>query len=154
MQASGMGGGNNPYAVPAYTGPGHEGWAKSEFGANSWPSFESVSAQLPQDQWGMSTVAAKQRNWNVSNIIGGFFGHGAAADCCHPLSGRVGEAAFKRQLYQSMIAQLLYLKTTIQAWRSTNIMLSLWVFMCVCVCVCVCVCSVLSFLCPKNFLLE
>ena len=38
----------------------------------------------------------------------------------------VGEAAFKRQLYQSLIAQTLYLKTMIEAWRSTNVMLSIW----------------------------
>ena len=33
---------------------------------------------------------------------------------------RVGEAAFKRQLYQSMIGQLLYIKVTIEAYRSSN----------------------------------
>ena len=27
VQAGGMGGANNPYAVPARTGPGQEGWA-------------------------------------------------------------------------------------------------------------------------------
>ena len=37
-----------------------------------------------------------------------------------------GEEAFKRQLYQSLISQTLYLKTMIQAWRSTNIMISIW----------------------------
>ena len=37
-----------------------------------------------------------------------------------------GEAAFKRQLYQSLISQTLYLKTMIQAWRSSNIMISIW----------------------------
>jgi hypothetical protein len=79
VQVGGMGGGNNPSAVPARTGPGQEGWAKSEFGANSWPSFESISPQLPKDQWSMGGSAAKQRNWNVSNIISGFFGLKAAA---------------------------------------------------------------------------
>jgi hypothetical protein len=32
-----------------------------------------------------------------------------------------GEAAFKRSLYQSMIGQLLYVKTEIEAWRSQNV---------------------------------
>ena len=44
------------YATPALTGAGQEGWFRSEFGATSWPSFESVSANLPQEQWGMSTA--------------------------------------------------------------------------------------------------
>lgn len=69
----------------------------------------------------MDSAAAKQRNWNVSNIIDGFFGLDAAV-AMH----ETGEAAFKRQLYQSLIAQVLYLKTMIQAWRSTNIMISIW----------------------------
>ena len=52
-----MGGGNNPQAVPAFTGAGHEGWARSEFGANSWPSFEGISAQLPREEWSMDSRA-------------------------------------------------------------------------------------------------
>ena len=32
-----------------------------------------------------------------------------------------GEAAFKRQLYQSMIGQVLNLKTEIESWRSQNV---------------------------------
>ena len=50
----------------------------------------------------MGSPAAKQRNWNVSNIIEGFFGLPAAA-AMH----ETGEVAFKRQLYQSLIAQTL-----------------------------------------------
>jgi hypothetical protein len=117
----GMGGGNNPSAVPSYTGAGQEGWAKSEFGANSWPSFEGISVQLPKDQWSMAGAAAKERNWNVSRMIDAFFGEDAAV-AMH----QVGEVQFKRQLYQSLISQQLYLKTTIEAWRTTNIMVSLW----------------------------
>lgn len=30
------------------------------------------------------------------------------------------QAAFKRQLYQSQIAQALVIKTEVEAWRSTN----------------------------------
>lgn len=42
---------NDPTAIPALTGPGYEGWYKSEFGCVSWSSFESMSADMPQDQW-------------------------------------------------------------------------------------------------------
>lgn len=31
------------------------------------------------------------------------------------------QVAFKRQLYQSMIGQLLFLKTEIESWRSSNV---------------------------------
>ena len=105
------------YATPALTGAGEEGWYRSEFGATSWPSFESVSANLPPEQWGMSTAAGAQRNWNVSNVIYTYFGVNAV------VSGmkQSGEAAFKQQLYQSAIGQLLFLKTEIESWRSSNV---------------------------------
>ena len=109
-------GGAVPVAAPARTGPGSEGWYKSEFGCTVWPSFESISVQLPPDQWSMSSPAASRRNWNVANVIGPFFGPNAtSAMAAH------GEAAFKRQLYQSMISQVLFMKTEIEAWRSQNL---------------------------------
>ena len=57
----------------------------------------------------------------MSIIVEAFFGLPAAV-AMH----EVGEAAFKRQCYQSLIAQQLYLKTMIESWRTTNIMLSIW----------------------------
>ena len=51
----------------------------------------------------MDSPAAHNRNWNCSNLIDAFFGMDAAV-AMH----ETGEAAFKRQLYQSMIAQTLY----------------------------------------------
>ena len=54
-----------PYAVPQWTGPEYLGWFKSEFGQNVWPSFESISAQLPRNQWSMNSGAAAQRNHKV-----------------------------------------------------------------------------------------
>ena len=63
----------------------------------------------------MSTEAAQNRNWNETNVIFQFFGDAAAAGM-----RETGEAAFKRQLYQSMVGQLLFLKTEIEAWRSQN----------------------------------
>jgi hypothetical protein len=32
-----------------------------------------------------------------------------------------GEVAFKRQLYQSMVGQALFLKTEIEGWRAQNV---------------------------------
>ena len=106
-----------PTATPAYTGPQHEGFYKSEFGCTVWPSFESISAQLPKDQWSMSSAAAGKRNWNVANVIGPFFGSNATTAA---MRGS-GEQAFKRQLYMSMISQVMYTKAQIESWRSQNI---------------------------------
>jgi hypothetical protein len=107
---------NTPTASPALTGPGAEGWYKSEFGCTVWPSFESIATQLPEKQWSMSSPSAAQRSWNVANVIGPFFGNNATARLAE-----YGEVAFKRQLYQSMISQVLFLKTEMEAWRSSNI---------------------------------
>ena len=107
---------NHPTLVPAHVGPGEEGWFRSEFGCVAWSSFESMSGEMPEDQWGMMTPGAKNRNWNPSNVISTFFGTGAAS-----AMSESGEVAFKRQLYQSMVGQLLFLKTEIEGWRSQNV---------------------------------
>ena len=105
---------NDPTAVPAQTGPGFEGWYKSEFGCVSWSSFESMTAEMPEGQWSMSSPGALNRNWNASNVITVFFGPEASVEM-----GRYGEAAFKKQLYQSMVGQALFLKTEIEARAKT-----------------------------------
>ena len=51
-----------------------------------------------------------------SNVISTFFGTGAAESMSES-----GAMAFKRQLYQSMVGQLLFLKTEIEGWRSQNV---------------------------------
>lgn len=107
---------NHPTLVPAHVGQGEEGWYRSEFGCVAWSSFESMSGEMPPDQWGMLTPGGKNRNWNPSNIISKFFGAGAAT-----AMSETGEVAFKRQLYQSMVGQLLFLKTEIEGWRSQNV---------------------------------
>ena len=89
---------------------------KSEFGCTVWPSFESIATQLPEKQWSMASPSAAQRSWNVANVIEPFFGANATARLAE-----YGEVAFKRQLYQSMISQMLFLKTEMEAWRSSNI---------------------------------
>jgi hypothetical protein len=115
----------SPYVVPAWTGAGHAGTFTSEFGCNAWSSFESISATLPPDQWGMSTPASALRNWNVSNVIGTYFGLDAVtAGMQHK-----GERAFKTQLYQSLIGQLLFMKVQIESFRSQNMWGALfWMF--------------------------
>ena len=115
---------NDPTAVPAWTGPGEEGWYRSEFGCVSWSSFESMSAQMSPDQWGMQTPVGSQRNWSPENIINVFFGPAAAAGMA-----KSGEAAFKRQLYQSLVGQALFLKTEIEGWRSQNVFgTTIWMY--------------------------
>eukprot|EP00040_Diaphanoeca_grandis_P024326 m.133582 g.133582 ORF g.133582 m.133582 type:complete len:1057 (-) comp29683_c0_seq3:38-3208(-) len=115
---------NDPTLTPALTGPQYEGWYKSEFGCVAWSSFESMSAQMPKDQWSMSSTGAKNRNWNASNVINAFFGNQSAINM-----GRFGESAFKKQLYQSMIGQALFLKTEIESWRSQNVFgTTIWMY--------------------------
>ena len=67
---------NHPTLVPAHIGQGEEGWYRSEFGCVAWSSFESMSGEMPPDQWGMLTPGGKNRNWNPSNVISTFFGNG------------------------------------------------------------------------------
>ena len=112
----GGGGPNHPTLVPANLGAGEEGWYRSEFGCVAWSSFESMTAEMPSSEWSMLSAGAKNRNWNPSNVIGTFFGEAAAAAMVES-----GEVAFKRQLYQSMVGQALFLKTEIEAWRSQNV---------------------------------
>ena len=107
---------NHPTLVPAHIGAGEEGWYRSEFGCVSWSSFESMSAEMPPDQWSMLSPGAKDRNWNPSNIIAKFFGT-AAADAM----AESGEVPFKRQIYQSLVGQALFLKTEIEGWRANNL---------------------------------
>lgn len=85
----------------------------------SWPgcvaysSFESMSNQLPQDQWSLSSDAAYYRNWPVDLVIRSYFGDQDF--------NATGEAPFKKQLYQSMLGQALNHKTTIESWRASNV---------------------------------
>eukprot|EP01052_Picozoa_sp_SAG31_P020590 SAG31_NODE_1556_length_7893_cov_1.993585_4_plen_106_part_00 len=70
---------------------------------------------LPPDQWSMNSGAAAQRNHNVSAIIGTYFGLRAVE-----AMQQVGRQPFQRQLFQSMIAQMLYMKVLIESYRSSN----------------------------------
>ena len=112
-----------PTVTAARTGTDVPGFFRSEFGAVSWSSFETMSSQLPPSQWGMQSPASLLRNHRGDNVIATFFG-GAAA---HPGTSQIGETQFQRQLYQSMIGALLLIKANIEAWRSQNSMgMLLW----------------------------
>ena len=56
------------------------------------------------------------RDDSCVGLIGTYFGTAAGTTGVN----QVGETAFKRQLYQSMIAQLIFLKVQIESWRSSN----------------------------------
>ena len=125
---------NLPITVtPTDTGPQHKNIFASEFGCVTFSSFESMSATLDEAHWslhggappdkcgiGFATVCKgnntlAQRNYACDNLIQVYFGAAqrAAID-------DVGEAAFKRQLYQCMLAQALEIKSNIETRRSTN----------------------------------
>merc|ERR1719491_232410 len=94
----------------------------SEFGCVAWSSFESISAQLPEDRWSLHSASSYYRNWPVDNVIKSYFGERQDLN-------DAGEIAFKRQLYQSMLGQALFMKTEIEEWRSGNIFGSLiWMY--------------------------
>jgi hypothetical protein len=104
----------HPAASIARTGPQHESWFKSEYGCVGWSSFESMSAQLPRNQWSLHSGAAYYRNWPTDNVIYSYFGMSQNLNL-------TGETAFKRQLYQSQLGQALFISTETAAWRSQNV---------------------------------
>ena len=107
---------NHPTLVPAHIGQGEEGWYRSEFGCVAWSSFESMSGEMPPDQWGMLTPGGKNRNWNPSKRHLDFLWQWNSHR-----HERVRRGGLQRQLYQSMVGQLLFLKTEIEGWRSQNV---------------------------------
>ena len=75
-----------------------------------------MTGQLPPSQWSMDSPAARYRDWNVSRVVQAFFGEQAVVDM-----EQTGEESFKRQIYRSLIAQVLFLKTEIEGWRAQNV---------------------------------
>ena len=105
----------------------------SEFGTVVMSSFESMSAYLKQNHWGLHGGAPDERckapgpcdgknpmaerNYDCDPLIRRYFGDEAAkADTLNS----TGEIAFKRQLYQCMLSQALEIKSDIEHRRSTN----------------------------------
>ena len=120
------------HSVPC--GLTHPSVFTSEFGAVGWSSFESVSALLDEDHWSLhgnqppnhcnwgflgpnqctGNNSLGERNYPADSEILAYFG-GAQVDL-----DRVGEAAFKRQLWQAMMAQALEVKVYTEQHRAIN----------------------------------
>jgi beta-mannosidase len=90
------------------------GYMRTETGYGSMSSFESMSATLPPEHWGLETESMHERNYPCHTHIHSYFGPNVS------LSG-VGAAAFRKQLYLCMLAQGFERKAWIEAWRSSNV---------------------------------
>ena len=102
----------------------------SEFGCVGMSSFESMSATLKPEHWGLHAGMPgddscsyhecrgenpmSKRNYPCDNLISYYF------DLDKAKPGEVGELAFKRQLWMCMMSQALELKGDIETRRSTN----------------------------------
>jgi hypothetical protein len=105
----------------------------SEFGSTVHSSFESMSQNLSPSKWSLhgggapdvcqqawgnlnycnGTNAMAERNYPADSRIAAYFGDDIALD-------EVGSRSFQRQLYLSMMAQTLWMKGKIEAFRSEN----------------------------------
>ena len=101
---------------PALTGVGCHGSFTSEFGAVSTPSFESIAPTLLPEHWALHSPPMFERNYAVDNFVV------AASNATWPDAFNVtGEAPFKESLYFAMLAQALFLKGSIEAYRGANV---------------------------------
>jgi beta-mannosidase len=122
-----------PSLFPTYDiGPQIPGTFASEFGSVAMSSFESMSATLAPEHWSIHGGMAPdtctggffavcvgdnpmaQRNYPQDNILSDTFGTALFRP------DEVGEDAFARQLYMSLVAQALLLSSDIRARRSHN----------------------------------
>jgi len=94
------------------TGVDINGVYASEFGCVAMSSFESMSVTLSPDHWSLHSAPMYQRNYPCDNIIDVYWG-------TQDLSP-VGEAAFKKQLYQCLLGQAFEMKSDIEARRASN----------------------------------
>jgi hypothetical protein len=105
----------------------------SEFGVVHASSFESMSPTLAQEHWGLhagqpddtcqggfSAVCKgpnvmAQRNYPMDNLLDVYWGTGSPT-----WLNTTGEASFKKQLWQSLIASALNIKSNIETRRQDN----------------------------------
>ena len=80
-------------------------------------SFESISATLSEENWGINQPVWAERNYPCDNFIHAFFGAN------HSNVSAVGAHALQRQTWQCMIAQALAQKQYTEALRSMNTVL-------------------------------
>jgi beta-mannosidase len=127
-----------PIALPPQLYPSYDIGLKypsvftSEFGAVTMSSFESMSPTLLPEHWSLhgggppdecvrlsfflkctGGNAMSQRNYAVDTLISAYFNNTGNLD-------EVGEDAFARQLYMSMISQSLIIASEVQTQRSRN----------------------------------
>lgn len=121
-------------AAGSSRGLGSVGTYASEFGGSVYSSFESMAPTLNPEHWGIHGGMANdscdnkawpsvckggnpmaQRNYPGDNWITSAFPKVTPESL-----NATGEAAFKRQLFQVMLAQALYLKSDIETRRSDN----------------------------------
>ena len=121
-------------ASGAARGVGAPGVFASEFGGSVYSSFESMAPTLNPAHWGMQGGAPDdtcdgaqwpsvckggnvmaQRNYAGTNWLQAYWPGVTPAAL-----NATGEAAFKRQLWQVMLAQALWIKSDIETRRSDN----------------------------------
>ena len=99
-------------------GPQHPGTFTSEFGATSFPSFESLSPSLGSEDdggWGLHSKSMRERNHPADSIIASYFGLKEREGL-----DSTGRKPLQRHLYQSMLAQALNIKSVVETHRAAN----------------------------------
>jgi beta-mannosidase len=104
----------------------------SEFGATSYSSFESMSAYMYVEDWGIHGSTAPDTCHHLVGNVNACFGPNVWAERNYPcdsfiqtyfgnvsLDGR-GPQALQQQLYQCMMSQTLWMKGEIEVLRSRN----------------------------------
>ena len=92
---------------------GQPGYFKSETGCTSMSSFESMSATLSPNEFGVNTAPFRERNYAANSLILSYFGPRNMSS--------IGVQALQAQTYLSMLAASLERKSNIESWRSTGI---------------------------------
>ena len=102
----------------------------SEFGATAYSSFESMKSTLEPSHWGIhggmaadvchdqvcqsnGTNPMSERNYPCDSIITVYFGPQQDLNA-------TGAESFKKQLWQCMVGQALFMKQSIEARREMN----------------------------------
>lgn len=102
-----------PMLDPSYDiGPHCPGTYASEFGASVWSSFESMSPTLDPAHWSAHADVMYERNYALDNFLVAYY------DVAWP--GYIANSTFQAQLFLSMVAQGLLVKSDISTRRARN----------------------------------
>ena len=106
-----------PFTTDAWeVGTGEQGVFISEYGVTGMQSFESMAPSFPHAMRGLHADPFHRRNHNSDAMIFSYFGPQGLAQL-----DETGDAAFKQQLYHSMLAQALHLRGLVEGLRAANI---------------------------------